>query len=157
MVGEQVQQRPELANEVASQGHLVAIHGFRHRLQLRLTEQVLRDDLRRAYDTIAQATGTEPGYHRPPFGVYSPAGLRIATEAGLVPLLWSRWGKDWRRSTTPARIARRAAENVQAGDVILLHDADFYSARNSHQRTAAALGMIVSELKMREICTVLPV
>ncbi|MGH2866901.1 MAG: hypothetical protein ACRDNK_04940, partial [Solirubrobacteraceae bacterium] len=84
-------------------------------------------------------------------------GLRAVHSAGLAPLLWSRWGKDWRRLTTPARIARRALHGVLPGDVILLHDADFYSARDSHRRTAAALTEITSELKRRKIGTVLPV
>ncbi len=96
-------------------------------------------------------------WHRPPYGIYSPAGLRAAREAGLRPLLWSRWGKDWRRFTTPARIARRATRSVIAGDVILLHDADFYSARYSHRRTVAALAAILSELQRRKLDTVLPV
>jgi NAD(P)H-hydrate repair Nnr-like enzyme with NAD(P)H-hydrate dehydratase domain len=74
-----------------------------------------------------------------------------------MPLLWSRWGKDWRRFTTAERIAARATDRVGAGDVILLHDADFYSARGSHLRTAIALAEIVSELRRRGIGTVLPV
>jgi peptidoglycan/xylan/chitin deacetylase (PgdA/CDA1 family) len=106
---------------------------------------------------IEDGTGRQPQYHRPPYGVYSPKGLAIAREAGLKPLLWSRWGKDWRRFTTPQRIANRVTTLVAPGDVILLHDADFYSATNSHQRTAAALSLIVTELERREIGTVLPV
>ena len=96
-------------------------------------------------------------WHRPPYGVYSPAGLRAARAEGLTPLLWSRWGKDWRKLTTPGRIARRATRGVIAGDVILLHDADFYSARGSHRRTVAALTTILAELKLRKLDTVLPV
>jgi hypothetical protein len=76
--------------------------------------------------------------------------------SGLKPLLWSRWGKDWRRFTNPRRIAARATRNLRAGDVILLHDADFYSARNSHQRTVEALRLIIAELQRLEIGTVLP-
>ena len=72
-------------------------------------------------------------------------------------MLWSRWGKDWRKFTTPERIARRAIDGAVAGDVILLHDADFYSAKESHVRTAQALGLILAELSTREIGTVLPV
>jgi hypothetical protein len=71
-------------------------------------------------------------------------------------LLWSRWGKDWRRFTTPTRIARRATRSLRPGDVILLHDADFYSARNSHRRTVEALRLIIAELQRLEIGTVLP-
>jgi hypothetical protein len=40
--------------------------------------------------------------------------------------------------------------------VILLHDADFYSARNSHRRTVEALPLIIAELGRLQIATVLP-
>jgi hypothetical protein len=43
------------------------------------------------------------------------------------------------------------------GDVILLHDADFYSAKESHRRTVAAVELITTELKRRKLDTVLPV
>jgi peptidoglycan-N-acetylglucosamine deacetylase len=117
----------------------------------------VRDDLRAGRAAIEDAIGVAPVWHRPPFGIYSPAGLAAARGDGLRPLLWSRWGKDWRKLTTPARITQRAVHGVLPGDVILLHDADFYSARNSHRRTVAALEMIVTELKSRKLDTVLPV
>jgi hypothetical protein len=95
--------------------------------------------------------------HRPPYGIYSPAGLRTVRGHDLVPLLWSRWGRDWRKHTTPNRIAERATGRMRDGDVILLHDADFYSAPGSHRRTIEALELIIGELERREIGTVLPV
>jgi peptidoglycan/xylan/chitin deacetylase (PgdA/CDA1 family) len=156
LIGEQVERRPELAGEIASQGHLVALHGYRHRLQSRLRADEVRRDLDRGLYTIEAATGARPGLHRPPYGVYSPAGLRLTAEFGLKPLLWSRWGKDWRRFTTPRRIANRATRNLRPADVILLHDADFYSARDSHRRTVQALRLIIVELERLEIGTVLP-
>lgn len=158
MIGEQVQRRPELAARVARAGHTVALHGHRHRLQLRLTPAQVGEDLARGRAVIEDAIGADPlHWHRPPYGIYSPAGLRLARGAGLRPLLWSRWGKDWRRFTTPHRIAGRATRAVVGGDVILLHDADFYSARGSHRRTVAALELILTELKRRKLDTVLPV
>ena len=134
LVGEQVERHPAVAAEVAARGHQIAVHCHRHRVQLRLREAVLR------------ATGARPALHRPPLGIYSAAGLRITREAGLQPLLWSRWGKDWRRWTTPARIARRASKELSAGDVILLHDADHYSAKDSWRRTAAALPEVLAAI-----------
>ena len=101
-------------------------------------------------------TGLSLGWHRPPYGLYSAAGLGWVRERGLKPLLWSRWGRDWRRLTTPQRIASRATRDLHTGDVILLHDADFYSSAGSHERTAAALTLIVRELKRQKIGTVLP-
>jgi peptidoglycan-N-acetylglucosamine deacetylase len=157
MVGEQVQRRPAVAASVVSAGHLVAVHGYRHRLQLRLSSGAVADDLVRGVAAIADATGVQPLWHRPPFGIYSPAGLAAARAQGMHPLLWSRWGKDWRRFTTPARIASRTTRRVGAGDVILLHDADFYSAKLSHERTVAALPAVIGVLSRLGFGTVLPV
>jgi peptidoglycan-N-acetylglucosamine deacetylase len=157
LVGEQVERRPALAAEIVAAGHLVAVHGYRHRLQLRLGRSDLADDLERGAAAVQNATAVAPRWHRPPYGIYSAEGLRATTELGLRPLLWSLWGKDWRKHTTAARIARRATHGVQAGDVILLHDADYYSARDSHQRTVQALPAIIAELKLRKLDTVLPV
>ncbi len=157
LVGEQVERRPELAARIASAGHLVALHGHRHRLQLRLSGGELAADLARGRAAIEDATGAAVRWHRPPYGIYSPAGLDAARQAGLAPLLWSRWGKDWRRFTTPGRIASRATRELAPGDVILLHDADFYSARHSYRRTAEALPAIINELERQGLDTVLPV
>jgi peptidoglycan/xylan/chitin deacetylase (PgdA/CDA1 family) len=158
VVGEQVQRRPELVARIVAAGHHVALHGHRHRLQLRLTPAEIADDTTRGVAAIEDAIGGGMlRWHRPPYGIYSPAGLRAARAAGLSPLLWSRWGRDWRKFTTPRRIARRATRSVIAGDVILLHDADFYSSRDSHRRTVAALALIIAELNRRKLDTVLPV
>jgi peptidoglycan-N-acetylglucosamine deacetylase len=143
--------------EVRAAFFMIALHGQRHRLQLRLSAEEVRDDLQRGAAAIEDATGSRPVWHRPPFGIYSAAGLGFVREAGLRPLLWSRWGKDWRRFTTPERIASRASADVGPGDVILLHDADFYSSRNSYLKTVEALGSILTVLRSRQIGTVLPV
>ena len=157
LVGEQVERRPALAAGIVAAGHAVALHGYRHRLQLRLPPATVEADVARGIAVVQDATGIALSRHRPPYGIYSPAGLRAVRRAGLKPLLWSRWGKDWRKFTTPGRIARRATRAVIGGDVILLHDADFYSARNSHRRTAVALKHILTELQRRKLDTVLPV
>jgi peptidoglycan-N-acetylglucosamine deacetylase len=144
LAGEQVERFPEVAAEVAARGHAVAVHCHRHRIQLRLSERAVRADIERALAAIREATGTEPKLHRPPLGLYSEAGLRVTRELGLEPLLWSRWGKDWRKWTTPERIASRATRSLADGDVILLHDADHYSSKDSWRRTVAALPAILA-------------
>ena len=74
---------------------------------------------------------------------------RAKVREGWEPMLWSKWGKDWRRFTTPETIARRVTSGVVGGDVLLLHDADHYSARDSWRRTAAALPVVLAELDRR--------
>ncbi|HLH66270.1 MAG TPA: polysaccharide deacetylase family protein [Solirubrobacteraceae bacterium] len=156
LVGEQVLRRPELVSRILAEGHQVALHAHRHRLQLRMTPSQVAEDLARGAEAVAEAAGRAAVWHRPPYGIYSPAGLEWVRAAGMRPLLWSRWGRDWRALTTPERIARRATRELLAGDVILLHDADFYSARGSHRRTVAALAYILAALNARKLDTVLP-
>jgi peptidoglycan-N-acetylglucosamine deacetylase len=147
LVGEQVRRWPRIAAEIAVAGHTIALHGDRHRLQLRVPPAALARDLDRGHATIAEATGVAPVLHRPPYGIFSPAGLAIARRRGWTPLLWSRWGRDWRRWTTPQRIAAKVTEELRAGDVLLLHDADHYSASDSWRRTAAALPLVLDEIE----------
>jgi peptidoglycan-N-acetylglucosamine deacetylase len=157
LVGEQVERRPQLVARIAAEGHVVALHGYRHRLQLRLRPAEIADDLARGAAAVEDATGAAVRWHRPPYGIYSAAGLDAVRGAGLDPLLWSRWGKDWRRFTSPERITRRVTRDLSAGDVILLHDADFYSSRSSYRRTAEALPEIINELNRLGLDTVLRV
>ena len=143
LVGEQVERRPELAAAIAADGHEIAVHGYRHTLLLRRRSGHLGRDFDRARDVIVDATGREPRCYRPPYGVFSSAGLALARRRGWLPLLWSRWGRDWRARATAESIARDVTAGLEPGDVVLLHDADYYSASDSWRRTADALPSIV--------------
>jgi peptidoglycan/xylan/chitin deacetylase (PgdA/CDA1 family) len=145
MVGEQVERYPAVARQVADAGHEIALHGHRHRNQMRVTPRWFADDLRRGAAAIADATGAEPKRYRPPYGIFTLPGLALARRS-FEPLMWSKWGRDWRARTTPDEIASLATRSLTAGDVILLHDADWYSAPGSHKRTAAALPLILESL-----------
>jgi peptidoglycan/xylan/chitin deacetylase (PgdA/CDA1 family) len=146
LVGEQVERRPTLAAEIAAAGHEVATHGYSHRLHLVRTPRALRDDLQRALATIEDAIAAETAYYRPPYGVFSWASLEIVHRSGQRPLLWSRWGRDWRRSATPKAITEKATAGLGPGDVVLLHDADYYSSFGSWRKTVSALPEIVDRV-----------
>ena len=156
LIGEQVERHPEVAVRIATEGHVVALHGHRHRNLLRVPPAALVRDLDRGAWTIAQATGCEPLLYRPPYGIFTPAGLRIVHRRGWIPLLWSRWGHDWRRFTTPARIASELTRELTDGDVLLLHDADHYSAHDSWRRTLAAMPRILDTLARLDLAAVIP-
>jgi peptidoglycan-N-acetylglucosamine deacetylase len=149
LAGEQVERRPALVAEIIAGGHRVELHCHRHRNQLRLAPRQLLEDAERARAAIEEAGGQAVGDYRPPYGIFSAAGLRAVRGRGWRPVLWSQWGRDWTRRATPASIASRATAGVRAGDVVLLHDADYYSAPGSWVRTAAALPIILDELEGR--------
>lgn len=147
LVGEQVERNPALAAEIAAAGHAIAVHGHRHRNALRLTPESFESDLERGIAAIAEATGTEPRAHRPPYGIFSPSALALVRARGLQPLLWSRWGHDWRGSATPASVTEEVTEGLRGGDVLLLHDADHYSASGSWRATAGAVPEVLRRIE----------
>jgi peptidoglycan-N-acetylglucosamine deacetylase len=149
LVGEQVLRRPALAAEIVAAGHRVELHCHRHRNLLRVTPRGFSEDVERARAAIEDASGQGIADHRPPYGIYSSSALRAARARGWRPVLWSKWGKDWARRATAQSIARRATDGIGDGDVVLLHDADYYSAPGSWARTAAALPIILDELDSR--------
>ncbi|MDX6632058.1 MAG: hypothetical protein QOG26_63 [Solirubrobacterales bacterium] len=153
LVGEQVERYLALTAEIAAAGHAVAVHGYRHRNPLRLTPRAFSEDLERAIETIGAAAGQLRHTYRPPYGIFSPAGLRIVRARGLAPLLWSRWGHDWRRRATADSIATELTRDLGAGDVLLLHDADHYSSAGSWIDTAAALPRVLGAIEAAGLVT----
>jgi peptidoglycan-N-acetylglucosamine deacetylase len=149
LVGEQVRRGPALAREIVAAGHEVGLHCDRHRNLLRLAPWQVSADIARAQETIEAATGRAIGLYRPPYGALSASALRVARAHGWRTLLWSQWGKDWQAKATPESIATRVTDGAAEGSVLLLHDADDYSAQGSWQRTAAALPRVLETLAER--------
>ena len=128
VVGEQVERSPALAAEIVAAGHAIALHGVAA--------------------VVADATGLAPELYRPPYGIFSPAGVALARRRGWGLLLWSRWGRDWAARATPGTIAAKTTSGgLAAGDVLLLHDADTYSAPGSWRRTTGALPRILEAVQ----------
>lgn len=147
LVGEQVARYSTLVAEIVAAGHGTELHCFRHRNNLRLGPRGFLEDAERARAAIEEASGQTVACYRPPYGIFSAPTLRAVKRRGWRPVLWSRWGRDWDRSATAESIARRSSAGITAGDVVLLHDADYYSARGSWVRTAAALPLILDEIE----------
>ena len=77
------------------------------------------------------------------------AALAYARRRSWETVLWRREGHDWQAKATPESIASRLTERVRSGDVLLLHDADYYSAAGSWRKTLAALPLVLEQLGER--------
>jgi peptidoglycan/xylan/chitin deacetylase (PgdA/CDA1 family) len=156
LVGEQVLRNPSIPRELVAAGHQIGLHCHRHRNLLRLAPWQVREDLARAQTAIEDATGVYPTLYRPPYGILNATALRRARHAGQRTLLWTHWGRDWEARATPESIAARVTDGVGEGSVLLLHDADDYSAAGSWQRTALALPRVLDTLAERRLEAVMP-
>jgi peptidoglycan/xylan/chitin deacetylase (PgdA/CDA1 family) len=145
LIGEQVQRRPDAPALIRKAGHEIGVHGMTHVSHLRRTPNDLARDLRRAKQVIEDAGGEPAPLYRPPYGVFSLGSWRECTKQHWERVLWSRWGKDWEETGTPRGIADNIGQPV-AGDILLLHDSDRYSAPNSWKNTLGALPIVLDRI-----------
>jgi peptidoglycan/xylan/chitin deacetylase (PgdA/CDA1 family) len=151
LAGEQAERYPALAAEIAAAGHETAVHCFRHRNPLRLPPAATHADLDRGAAAIAEATGVAPRSFRPPHGILTASAIGHARRRGWETVLWRRDGRDWRADATAESIATRLTGKARGGDVLLLHDADWYSAPGSWRKTASALELVLDRLAQRDL------
>src|SRR5205085_5394555 len=142
---------PGLAREIVAAGHEVAVHCFRHLNLMRRLPAETRDDLDRAAEAIRGATGAELRRYRPPYGILTLPALQHARRLGWETVLWRRDGRDWRADATSESIASRLLGKAQGGDVLLLHDADWYTSPRSWERTAGGLELVLERLRDRDL------
>lgn len=149
LVGEQVERWPGPVARIAAAGHTIGLHAYRHDLLPRLGPWRLSRDLDAAVEVIQGATGVPVRFCRAPLGIPTMADLVLARRYGRELVHWARWGRDWEAQATPESIAALATKDLQGGEILLLHDADHYSAAGSWRRTAAALPLIRTAVEGR--------
>jgi peptidoglycan/xylan/chitin deacetylase (PgdA/CDA1 family) len=146
LLGSQVRSYPGQARALVAAGHEIAVHGDLHHSHLFRTPRDVVADLRRALTTIVDVTGVRPRFFRPPYGVVTSGTLRAARQTGVQPVLWTSWGKDWQRSSTPKRVVSKLERTLGPGATLLLHDSDCTSTPGSWRATAAALPLLAERL-----------
>lgn len=157
MLGSMARRAPSLAQEVAGAGHEVALHGDQHRNHLGRPLWAVNDDLARGRDSVAQASGREPLWHRPPYGVVSGGTMLAARRLGLEVVLWGAWGRDWRARATPATVMTDVMRGLSSrpgsvgglrsrpGSTLLLHDSDSTSAPGAWRSALGALPLLAEQ------------
>lgn len=144
VLGEHAVPQRRLLREMMDAGHEIGVHGWDHRCVLNTRRDRLTDEVRRTAGTVEALTGERVRWYRPPYGVLSPAALAAARAAGLRPVLWSAWGRDWERHATPSRIVSSLERTLRPGGTVLLHDTDRTSAPGSWRRTLAASELLLT-------------
>jgi peptidoglycan/xylan/chitin deacetylase (PgdA/CDA1 family) len=142
LLGSMTRRTPSLAAELVAAGHEVGVHGDEHDSMLGRTPARARDDIRRGLEAVAEASGTQPRWFRPPYGILSTGALVAAHQAGLRTVLWTAWGRDWRAQATPLTVVRDIRRGLGPGGTVLLHDSDCTSAPGAWQSALGALPLL---------------
>jgi peptidoglycan/xylan/chitin deacetylase (PgdA/CDA1 family) len=144
MLGDMVRAAPEVAAEVVAAGHEVGVHADVHRSQKRMPPRAIRDDVVRARDAVASATGVEPRWYRPPHGALTFEGRLTAKRLGMQAVLWTTWGRDWRAEATPESVRDDVFAGRVDGGTVLLHDSDCTSDPGCWRSTVGGLPLLAA-------------
>lgn len=144
VLGQAVEQRPELLRRIIAEGHAVGIHAYRHEPFVLMNTQAIRQEIARTEAAIRRACPKAAiiPWVRPPHGFKSVSLLWTLRRCGYGLAAWSVDSRDYQEGD-PGCIAARVGRRAKAGAIILLHDGPGNIA------TVTALAPLLRELAIR--------
>jgi len=123
LVGKYVEQYPELVKQIHQSGHQLGIHCYRHRPFPFEKPAILRAQLERTRNAIANVCNVTPETIRdlrPPYGAFTTKTMSELTDWGYQLVMWNNIPPHWMQplSWTISQIF----DQIIPGSVIVLHD-----------------------------------
>ena len=149
VLGKFVAQKPQIARELVSAGHLIGNHSWDHPRLIFASDAELRRQVEQTQAAIFDACGVIPTLFRPPYGGRRPGTLSAARKLGLEPVMWNVTCYDW-KLTTAERVLAHARRQIQGGDVILMHDGDQLRMGAERRHTVEATDRLIGEYSVTD-------
>lgn len=122
MLGKQVEQYPETAKTILSQGHELGNHSYSHAKMLWKSQKFIRSEIQET-DRLLREVGVTGNIHfRPPYGLKFIVLPYVLRQLGKVTISWDIDSEDYQKLEAQA-IADKVLDLVKPGSIILLHDA----------------------------------
>lgn len=141
VLGECVEQNPEVLRRAAREGHEIANHSWSHPQFTKLSDESVRSQLRRTDNAIKAITGKRPTLFRPPYGAISARQKKwIRDEFGYEIILWDVDPLDW-KDPGPTTVCNRILRETRPGSIVLSHDI--------HRGTVEAMPATLEQLQAK--------
>jgi peptidoglycan/xylan/chitin deacetylase (PgdA/CDA1 family) len=158
LLGINVEKYPAIAKRIVSEGHVIGNHSYSHSEFLsKMPIEDFQADVRHAENLIVNATGLQPRYYRPPFGMHTPSMDQQLKDMGYFVVLWDvgtgTTVSDYDQGTSSEAIVEQIVRNTLKGrkrqQIILLHDGRDVQIGDSRQNVIQALPRVIDQLKER--------
>lgn len=150
VLGKHVEQYPELAKRLASEGHEIENHTYDHHVLIYYKTYELEREIKQTESIVKAATGRTTRYFRPPKAWLLSGEKTKVKEMGYKVVLWSLNSKDW-VTFDDKYMLKHILSNVQPGDVILFHDSGgvFGTEGGNREETVKTIRQLVPKLRER--------
>ena len=133
VVGNYIEQNPELVRRMLREGHTVGNHTYHHYDMSKLSDEAAFNQELTSLETLYRETTGEdlPRYYRPPQGIYSEKNLEMAQKLGYRTVFWSLAYVDWYQDNQPTdeQAFSKLLPRIHPGAVVLLHSTSQTNAR----------------------------
>jgi peptidoglycan/xylan/chitin deacetylase (PgdA/CDA1 family) len=146
LIGKYARQRPDIAQAIAKNGHVIGNHTFTHPLLTVQPNSRIRRQILDCRNAITGAVGEHSNLFRPPWGGRRPGTFRISRELGLEPIMWNVTGYDW-NAPSAEFIEQKVSRKIRAGDVVLLHDGSHAAFGADRSKTVQATDRLIAKYK----------
>ena len=126
VVGEWVDKYPESVKALSDAGHEVMNHSDDHAHFTKLSRDEIIDNINACNDKIEAVTGVRPTLFRPPYGEYDDNVVTAVRSMGMEPIQWDVDSLDW-KDLPASEITQRVTSKVQAGSIVLFHNAALHT------------------------------
>ncbi len=124
LIGRECERYPEIVRRIADEGHAIGNHTYSHVSAGDVTSAEWQKDVSRADDALREIIGSETVLFRPPYGKLGMGGMLGMWRQNRTVVLWNVDPKDFACQNVEALRNWFAMHPVEAGDIVLLHDAN---------------------------------
>jgi len=116
LVGQQIEEFPELVGAIINDGHLIANHSYSHwNGWLTSKEKYLKD-----IETCQELMPNNKLF-RPPYGKITKAQIALLKDKYKI-ILWDVLSWDFQQNTSPKRVQENILKNTKSGSIIVMHN-----------------------------------
>lgn len=138
MLTRSAEKYPDIAKQVAKQGHEIANHSETHTNLNKSKKSHIDKEVAQSKTQLQKITGVEPKLFRPPYGEYNSTVIEIAKKSDQKIVMWSVDTLDWQHKNKN-RTIDIVTRDTKPLSIILMHDI--------HTTTADALPSLIEKLQ----------
>lgn len=118
VIGKNIPGNEDLIARMQKEGHLIGNHTYDHVKICGLSGEEACEQVEKTSALVRDITGEDTEFVRPPFGEWNKS---MECSFTMIPVMWDVDPLDW-TTKNKALIEQRVLEDVDSGDIILLHD-----------------------------------
>ncbi|MCR2044894.1 polysaccharide deacetylase family protein [Anaerosalibacter massiliensis] len=150
VVARKAEEHKEIIDRIVEDGHTLAMHSYSHKSAWLSTPWQTKKDFEKSM-SIFNKLGYEIKYFRPPWGVFNGFTQYYSSKNGLKSIFWTIITEDWNPKATVDSTVHKILDNVESGDIIVLHDSNHKDdKKDAPKNTIKALETIIPALLKRD-------